>query len=125
MKGLPPATSAPEGPLQPQWQPLIDSLLEAVCLVEPRGLRIVAVNGAAARLLGVEREGLIGRPVIELAVTPDDEWQWEEIAAGAGGAHRQSRVDAPWAGDLRARAARSGRAARARRSPAQGASTRD
>jgi len=85
VKAQPPAPPAPEVPLQPQWQPLIDSLLEAVCLVEPRGLRIVAVNGAAARLLGVEREGLIGRPVIELAVTPEDEWMWEEIAGGAGG----------------------------------------
>jgi len=82
VKAQPPAPPAPEVPLQPQWQPLIDSLLEAVCLVEPRGLRIVAVNGAAARLLGVEREGLIGRPVIELAVTPEDEWMWEEIAGG-------------------------------------------
>ena len=40
MKAQPPAPPAPGVPLQPQWQPLIDSLLEAVCLVEPRGLRI-------------------------------------------------------------------------------------
>jgi len=78
----PPAPPPAPVPLQPQWQPLIDSLLEAVCLVEPRGLRIVAANGAAQRLLGVDGEALVGRPVIELAVSPEDECLWEEIAAG-------------------------------------------
>ena len=43
------------------WPALIESMLEAVCLVEPEGLRIVAANGAAGRLLGVAA-GRAGRP---------------------------------------------------------------
>jgi PAS domain-containing protein len=37
------------------WPALIEAMLEAVCLVEPEGLRIVAANGAAGRLLGCRR----------------------------------------------------------------------
>ncbi len=66
----------------PVWQPLIESLLEAVCLVEPLGLRIVAANAAAGTLFGVDSEALIGRAVIELAATPEDECFWEDMAAG-------------------------------------------
>jgi diguanylate cyclase (GGDEF)-like protein/PAS domain S-box-containing protein len=69
-------------PPPPVWQPLIDSLLEAVCLVEPLNLRIVAANTAAGALLGVDSEALIGRAVIELAATPEDECFWEDMAAG-------------------------------------------
>ena len=43
------------------WPHLIESMLEAVCLVEPEGLRIVAANGPAGRLLGVGA-GRPGRP---------------------------------------------------------------
>lgn len=67
----------------PVWQPLIDSLLEAVCLVEPLALRVIAANGAAGALFGVEPASLVGRPVIELATTPEDECFWEDMAAGA------------------------------------------
>jgi diguanylate cyclase (GGDEF)-like protein/PAS domain S-box-containing protein len=64
-------------------QPLMDSMLEAVCLVEPKALRIVAVNGAAAALFGVEASALIGRAVIELSATPEDQFFWEDVASGA------------------------------------------
>ena len=46
------------------WQPLIEGMLEAVWIVDPLDLRIVAANRAAAGLLGagflVERDGLGG-----------------------------------------------------------------
>ena len=35
------------------WPHLIESMLEAICLIEPEGLRIVAANGPAGRLLGM------------------------------------------------------------------------
>jgi diguanylate cyclase (GGDEF)-like protein/PAS domain S-box-containing protein len=64
-------------------QPLLDSMLEAVCVVEPKALRIVAVNAAAAALFGVETSALIGRAVIELSATPEDQFFWEDVASGA------------------------------------------
>jgi len=62
------------------WPALIESLLEAVCLVEPEGLRIVAANGPAGRLLGVPAAELVGRDMHELAATPEDECFWREVA---------------------------------------------
>lgn len=62
--------------------PLIEGLLEAVWVVDPLDLRILASNSAAGRLLGVPAERLIGRPVIELAATPEDVFFWEDVAAG-------------------------------------------
>ena len=54
------------------WAPLIDGLLESVWLVDPVGLRILAVNQAACDLIGLSREELVGMAVIELAATPED-----------------------------------------------------
>jgi PAS domain S-box-containing protein len=65
------------------WPHLIESMLEAVCLVEPEGLRIVAANRPAGRLLGVPAEELVGRDMHELAATPEDECFWREVAAHA------------------------------------------
>ena len=59
-------------------------MLEAVCLVEPEGLRIVAANVPAGRLLGVPPAELVGRDMHELAATPEDECFWREVAGGAG-----------------------------------------
>lgn len=64
------------------WSLLIDGLIEAVWLVDPVSLRILAVNRAAADLLGLEAEDLVGKPAIELTVTPEDQFFWEDIAAG-------------------------------------------
>jgi PAS domain S-box-containing protein len=66
------------------WPQLIESMLEAVCLVEPEGLRIVAANEAAGELLGVAPSDLVGRDMHELAATPEDECFWREVAEGAG-----------------------------------------
>ena len=55
------------------WPVLIEAMLEAVCLVEPEGLRIVAANGAAGRLLGLHPSELVGRDMLATAPTPEDE----------------------------------------------------
>lgn len=64
------------------WGLLIDGLIEAVWLVDPVSLRILAVNRAAADLLGLAAEDLVGKPAIELTATPEDQFFWEDIAAG-------------------------------------------
>ncbi len=66
------------------WPQLIESMLDAVCLVEPEGLRIVAANHAAGELLGVMPSDLVGRDMHELAATPEDECFWREVAEGSG-----------------------------------------
>jgi len=65
------------------WPHLIESMLEAICLIEPEGLRIVAANGPAGRLLGVPPADLVGRDMHELAATPEDECFWRGVAEGA------------------------------------------
>lgn len=64
------------------WGSLIDGLLEAVWLVDPVTLRILAVNRAAGDLLGLASDDLVGKPAIELTATPEDQFFWEDIAAG-------------------------------------------
>ncbi len=67
------------------WPQLIESMLDAVCLVEPEGLRIVAANSAAGALLGVAPAELIGRDMLGLSSTPEDDCFWAEAAEGIGG----------------------------------------
>ena len=64
------------------WTALIDSLIEAVWVVDTVGFRIVAVNQAALDLVGLAREDLVGKPAIELTATPEDMFFWEDVAAG-------------------------------------------
>ncbi len=64
------------------WQPLIEGMLDAVWLVDPIELRIVAVNRAAETLLGTGHGTFVGQPVIELSATPEDLFFWEDVAAG-------------------------------------------
>lgn len=64
------------------WRPLIEGLLESVWLVNPVDLRILAVNQAACDLLGLQRQDIVGKPVIELTATPEDQFFWEDVAAG-------------------------------------------
>lgn len=68
--------------VQSMLQPFIDGMLEAVWMVDPIELRVVAANAAAHALLGLEAGSLIGRPAIELAATPEDLVFWEDVAAG-------------------------------------------
>lgn len=64
------------------WRPLIEGLLESVWLVDPVDLRILAVNQAACDLLGLDRQAMVGKPAIELTATPEDQFFWEDVAAG-------------------------------------------
>ena len=61
---------------------LIDALIEAVWLVEPVNLHIVAMNQSALDLSGLARDDMLGRPVVELTATPEDQYFWEDVAAG-------------------------------------------
>lgn len=71
----------------------LDGLLDAVWLVDPVGLRIVAVNSAACALTGLDSSTLVGLPVIELAATPEDMFFWEDVAAGLSGEiHSHTRL---------------------------------
>jgi len=70
---------------------LIEGLLEAVWLVEPVSLRILAVNRAASNLFGLSAADLVGKPAIELTASPEDQFFWEDIAAGlSDGIHSQT-----------------------------------
>lgn len=65
------------------WPHLIELMLDAVCLVEPEELRIVAANAAAGRLYGRGSAGeLVGCAMPELAATPEDECFWREVGQG-------------------------------------------
>jgi diguanylate cyclase (GGDEF)-like protein/PAS domain S-box-containing protein len=61
---------------------LIEAMLHAVWLVDATALRIVGANRAAGVLLGVPAGELIGKPVLELAATPEDLCFWGEVADG-------------------------------------------
>ncbi|MDE2428632.1 MAG: PAS domain S-box protein, partial [Burkholderiales bacterium] len=65
-----------------QWQALIEGMLEAVILVDPIELRIMAANRSAHTLLMVPEESLNGKGIIELAAAPEDVFFWEDVAAG-------------------------------------------
>ena len=67
-----------------QLQALIEGVLEAVWLVDPLDLKIVAVNRAAESLAGLEREQMVGQPVVNFAATSQDLFFWEDVAAGRG-----------------------------------------
>ncbi len=64
------------------WPLLIEAMIEAVCLVEPEGLRIVAANAQAGRLHGQGPAQLIGQDMRDLAATPEDHTFWREVAEG-------------------------------------------
>ncbi|MDI6749771.1 MAG: EAL domain-containing protein [Rhodocyclaceae bacterium] len=64
------------------WQPLIEGMLEAVWIVDALELRVLAVNRAASEMLGIPAANLVGKPVVELAATPEDVYFWEDVAAG-------------------------------------------
>ena len=62
--------------------PVLDAMIEAVCLVDPKTLRIIATNQALADLVGLERAEFVGKPVVELTTAPEDLFFWEDVAAG-------------------------------------------
>ncbi len=66
------------------WPSLIEAMIEAVCLVEPEGLRVVAANVAAGRLFGVAPAELVGRDMRATAATPEDDQFWRRVSESAG-----------------------------------------
>ncbi|OYT98704.1 MAG: diguanylate cyclase [Burkholderiales bacterium PBB1] len=61
---------------------LIEGLLDAVWLVDPESLRIVAANAACGTLLAVDATSLCGQDMLSLAATPEDMAFWQEAALG-------------------------------------------
>lgn len=60
----------------------MEGLLEAVWLVDPKTLRILCSNQAAAVLVGLSEEALVNRPVMDFTAAPEDWYFWEDVAAG-------------------------------------------
>lgn len=82
--GTLPASLAPAATPQ-GWGALLDAMPHAVWLVDAPELRIVAANAAAGALHGGAQSDLIGRPVLDFAVTPEDHAFWRDAAAGGAG----------------------------------------
>ena len=61
---------------------LIEGLRDAVWLVDPETMRIVAANAACGALLDVDAARLCGQDVLSLAATPEDMAFWEGAALG-------------------------------------------
>ena len=64
------------------YGPMLDALLEAVCLVDPKTLRISLANQVMARLVGLPIEEFVNKPIVELTSSPEDLFFWEDVAAG-------------------------------------------
>jgi diguanylate cyclase (GGDEF)-like protein/PAS domain S-box-containing protein len=65
------------------YQALIEGLQEAVWLVDAGTRCVVAVNGAAVRLLGMGADQLLGCSMEALSSTAEDALFWAEAAAGS------------------------------------------
>ena len=77
-----PSSQAPPASAAVHLVPFIEAMLHAVWLVDARSLTIVAANLAAGDLYGLGGNALIGKPVMELAATPEDQCFWDEVASG-------------------------------------------
>ncbi|MFE8644061.1 EAL domain-containing protein [Sphingomonas sp. NCPPB 2930] len=62
--------------------PLIEGLLEAVCIVDAASLEVVYANQAATVLLGLARPALVGRPATEVFPTLEDAAFWKDATEG-------------------------------------------
>lgn len=82
-------------------QMLIESVIEAVWLVDAVDLRILAVNRAAENMIGLSRAELVGRPVVDFASTSQDLFFWEDVAAGRSRAIRSETLLKRGNGDIR------------------------
>ncbi|ACB35210.1 diguanylate cyclase/phosphodiesterase with PAS/PAC sensor(s) [Leptothrix cholodnii SP-6] len=70
--------------VEPALQQLLAGLIEAACVVDARALHLLAANAAACDLWGCSLPELLGRPVVELAVTPEDQLFWLDLEADPG-----------------------------------------
>ena len=67
--------------VDPALQQLLAGLIEAACVVDARQLRLLAANHAACELWGCSLSQLLGQPVSQLAVTPEDQLFWLDLEA--------------------------------------------
>ncbi len=67
-----------------RWAGFIDAMLDAVWLVDLQTLTIAAANAEAGRLFGMPAAGMLGKPVLDLVVTPQDEALWSDLQAQPG-----------------------------------------
>lgn len=74
------------------WQALIEGMLDGVLLVDTVQLKVLAANRAAHQLVGAKSNSLIGRPVVELAATPEDVFFWEEVEDGLASSIRSETL---------------------------------
>lgn len=65
-----------------QSTPLLDAMIEGVCLVDPKTLRIVTANQMLTALVGIAQADFVGMPIVELTQSPEDLFFWEDVAAG-------------------------------------------
>lgn len=61
---------------------LLESLLDAIWIVDAKDLRVLQVNEAAVRLSRLPRAALLGRGVTSLVATPEDLAFWADAHAG-------------------------------------------
>lgn len=61
------------------WQDLLDTLLQASCVVDAESLRVLAVNTSATQLWGRSAAELTAISVEELAATPEDQLFWTQL----------------------------------------------
>ncbi len=64
------------------WTPLLDAMRQAAWIVDGLSLKVCAANAAAASLLGVPSEQLVGRDAAALIATPEDLAHWDDVRAG-------------------------------------------
>ena len=72
---------------------LLDAVLDAAWVVDVATLHILATNAAAAQLVDMAPQALVGMPIIEFSATPEDLYFWEDAAEGIADAiHSDSMV---------------------------------
>lgn len=83
-EAMPDGSPGAGGQISPpsEMSSLIDGLLDAAWLVEPRSLRVLVANAQAAALLGTDVASLCRTDALALAATPQDVEFWEAARRG-------------------------------------------
>ena len=84
---------APEPQHERVWRAAFDALQEAIWVIDAQTCHILFANLSAARMVGLERADFVGLPVLQWAVTPEDQVFWSDTPeALAQGIHSFSSV---------------------------------
>ncbi|MCU0968253.1 MAG: EAL domain-containing protein [Rubrivivax sp.] len=78
-----PAEAVAVGTVVPHWDAFVEAVPYPAWVVDTVSRAVVAVNVAAARLLGLPVDVLAATPADLLLATPEDAAYWEELRAGA------------------------------------------